>query len=102
MDVNKDLKSRYKKSPHLHSAAHVLADELSTKFNDKKHFAWYLRLALTHNHQLLWRVAGEVMEQKAKKPGALFVYLIKKYKDQKSAQDSHDTGSDSHKKDIAS
>jgi formamidopyrimidine-DNA glycosylase len=70
---------QFKKDSHLHSEAHVLADELSVKFNDKKHFGFYLKMALTHDHDLLRRIAGEVLESKvAKKPGALFAYLLKK------------------------
>lgn len=78
MKVEKNyLKKR--KEKHLHSPAHVLADELSVRLSDPRHFAFYLKMALTHDHNLLRRLAGEVLEQKAKKPGALFAYLIKKY-----------------------
>ena len=64
---------------HIHSPAHALADELSNKLSDKKHFGFYLRLALNHNHDFLRRIAGEVLESPStKKPGALFAYLIKK------------------------
>lgn len=64
---------------HLHSPAHVLADELSVKLNDRKHFGFYLKMALTYDHNLLRAIAGEVLESKTtKKPGALFAYLIKK------------------------
>lgn len=63
----------------LHSPAHLLADELSLKFNDKKHFGFYLKLALTHNHDFLRKIATEVFESKtAKNPAKLFVYLVKK------------------------
>ncbi|MBI2607618.1 MAG: hypothetical protein HYW51_02215 [Candidatus Doudnabacteria bacterium] len=72
-----------KKDPHLHSQAHVLADELSNKLNDKKHFGFYLKMATTHDHNFLRRIAGEVLESKsAKKPGALFAYLIKKHREE--------------------
>lgn len=71
---------------HLHSPAHVLADELSVKLNDKKHFGFYLKMALTYNHQLLRRLAGEVLEQKATKPGALFTYLVKMNKEDNNPQ----------------
>lgn len=65
---------------HIHSASHALADELSQKLSDRKHFGFYLKQALTHDHALLRRVAGEVLESKTtKKPGALFAFLIKKY-----------------------
>ena len=78
MKVEKNyLKKRSEK--HLHSPAHVLADELSVRLSDPKHFAFYLKMALTHDHNFLRRLAGEVLEQKAKKPGALFAFLIKKH-----------------------
>lgn len=78
MKVEKNYLKR-RKEKHLHSPAHVLADELSARLNDKKHFGFYLKMSLTHDHNLLRRIAGEVLESKeAKKPGALFAYLIKK------------------------
>lgn len=78
MDIKRELKKH--KEKYLHSSAHVLADELSVKLNDKKHFGFYLKMALTRDHNLLRRIAGEVLESKsAKKPGALFAYLVKKY-----------------------
>ena len=78
------IQRQFKKDHHLHSPAHVLADELSVKFNDKKHFGYYLKMALNHNHDLLRRIAGEVLEGKStKKPGALFAYLLKKSLDEK-------------------
>jgi hypothetical protein len=64
---------------HLHSPDHLLADELCQKFNDKKHFGFYLKMATTHNHDFLRNLAGQVLESKAvKTPGRLFAYLIKK------------------------
>ena len=77
MKVEKNyLKKRSEQ--HLHSPAHVLADELSVKLNDRQHFGFYLKMALTYDHGMLRRIAGEVLEGKATKPGALFAYLIKK------------------------
>ncbi|HYE22802.1 MAG TPA: hypothetical protein VD998_04415 [Verrucomicrobiae bacterium] len=84
MKVDKDPRKN-KKSPYLHSPAHVLADELAVKLSDKKHFGFYLRMATLYDHEYLRRIAGEVLEQKAKNPGALFAYLIKKNKESKSA-----------------
>ncbi len=76
------------KDPHLHSSAHVLADELSNRLNDKKHFGFYLKMALKYDHGFLRKLASEVLESKsAKKPGALFAYLIKKI-NQDHAQNS--------------
>ena len=82
-----DAKPYQKRSEqHIHSAAHALADELANKLSDKKHFGFYLKQALTHNHDMLRRIAGEVLESKStKKPGALFAFLIKKH----NAQDHH-------------
>lgn len=77
-----------KKKPeqHIHSPAHALAEELSTKLSDRRRFGFYLKTALTHDHTVLRRIAGEVLESKAtKKPGALFAYLVKKEKEKKNA-----------------
>lgn len=82
------VEKAYKKSRFLHSPAHVLADEISSKLNDRKHFGFYLKMALTHDAELLRSLTGQVKEQNAKKPGALFAYLIKKLREQ-HAQDSH-------------
>jgi len=84
MEVNKKF-IKGKKDQHLHSPAHVLADELSQKLSDKKHFAFYLKMALLYDHNLLRSLAGQVLESKStKRPGALFAYLIKKHN-----QESH-------------
>jgi hypothetical protein len=66
-------------NPHLHSPAHLLADEMCKKFNDKKHFGFYLKMAITHNHDYLRGLMGQVLENsKVETPGKLFAYLIKK------------------------
>ncbi len=68
-----------KPDSHLHSPAHLLADELSVKLNDRKHFALYLGMAKKHDHQFLRKILGEVLESgTAKTPGRLFSYLVKK------------------------
>jgi len=86
MKVEKNYLQK-KSEQHIHSPAHALADELSNKLSDKKHFGLYLKMALTYDHGLLRRIAGEVLESKTtKNPGALFSYLIKKSKT--DAQDS--------------
>lgn len=71
---NKDLK----RSRYLHSPAHVLADELSKKFKEPKRFGFYLKMAITHNHNFLRRIAAQAFESKAKNQAALFAYLVKK------------------------
>ena len=71
---------RPKINPHLHSANHLLADELAIKLNDKKHFALYLGMAKRHDHQFLRKILGEVLEKNVvETPGRLFSYLVKKY-----------------------
>ncbi len=83
MEINDSLKQKLsakpKKSQFLHSPDHLLADELSQKMNEPKRFGFYLKMAQKYNHGVLRRIAGEVLENKnAKKPGALFAFLIKK------------------------
>lgn len=87
MEIEKRVK-RPKIDQHLHSSAHVLADDLSAKFSDKKHFGFYLKTALTNDHNLLRRIAGQVLESKPKNPGALFSYLLKKEHEAKNSNNS--------------
>ncbi len=78
MKVEKDYLKKTTEQ-HIHSPAHALADELSNKLSDRKHFGFYLKMALTYDHNFLRKTAGEVLESKTtKKPGALFAYLVKK------------------------
>ncbi|MBX4186686.1 MAG: hypothetical protein KW802_00270 [Candidatus Doudnabacteria bacterium] len=86
MKIEKNYLKKHSEQ-HIHSPAHALADELSVKLNDRKHFGFYLKLALSYDHGLLRRIAGEVLEQKAKKPGALFTFLLKK----NNAENSHNS-----------
>ena len=78
--LDKKLTDRKQKNKqYLHSAAHLLADELSNKLNDKKHFGYYLKMATTHDHQLIRGILGNVLDsQNVKSPGKLFAYLLKK------------------------
>ena len=72
--------NKAKADSHLHSPAHLLADELSKKFNDKKHFALYLKMAILYDHNFLRSLAGQILESSTvKTPGKLFAYLIKKH-----------------------
>ncbi len=87
MKVEKNYLKKWQEK-HLHSPAHVLADELANKLSDPKHFGFYLKMAVKYDHGLLRRLAGEVLEQKANKPGALFAFLIKKH----NAEHSKGTG----------
>jgi len=77
--INKKTPQKAVKSPYLHSPAHLLADELSIKLRDQKHFGFYLKMATLYDHNFLRKLAGEVLESKdVKSPGKLFSYLIKK------------------------
>lgn len=87
MDSLKDVAAKKKivrkRDPKLHSAAHVLADELANQLNDRAHFGFYLKMAITHSPDILRKLAGEVLENpNVKTPGKLFAYLIKKRNDQ--------------------
>ena len=85
--IAKFSSAKPKKDAHLHSPAHLLADELSQKFNDKKHFGFYLKMATLYDHQWLRKLCGEVLESKAvKTPGKLFAYLIKKRNEELKAK----------------
>ncbi len=84
MDSMKDVAGRHKivrkKDPKLHSAAHLLADELSQQMNDRAHFGLYLKMAVTYSPDLLRKIAGEILENpKVQHRGRLFSYLIKKH-----------------------
>lgn len=82
MEIDDKTRNKYsaglKRSQHLHSPSHVLADELSVKMSEPKRFGFYLKMAEKYDHNLLRRIAGQVLESKAKRPGALFAFLIKK------------------------
>jgi hypothetical protein len=74
---------------HLHSPAHLLADELCQKLNDKKHFGFYLKMATLYDHAWLRKLSGEVMEsQTVKTPGRLFAYLIKRHNQEQTSASS--------------
>jgi predicted component of type VI protein secretion system len=78
-DVAAGKKISRKRDPKLHSAAHVLADELANLLNDRAHFGFYLKMAVTHPPDILRKLAGEILENRnVKTPGKLFAYLIKK------------------------
>jgi len=77
---NRQKSAKPKVDVHLHSPAHLLADELCQKLNDKKHFGFYLKMATLYDHNWLRGLAGQVLEGKnVATPGRLFAYLIKKH-----------------------
>ena len=91
MDSLKALAQKKKlpvrKDPHLHTASHLLADELANKLHDKKHFGFYLKMSTTMPHDVLRKICGDVLESKnAKTPGKLFAYLVKKFNEEQKAR----------------
>lgn len=80
MKISKDYLKKPKRDPHLHSPDHVLADELVNKLGDSQHFGFYLKTALNTDHNVLRKIAGQVTEGSSSNPGALFAFLVKKYK----------------------
>jgi len=81
--LTKKPNARPKKNPFLHGPDHLLAEELSTRLNDRKHFGLYLKMATLHDHGLLRSLCGQVVESRdVKNPGRLFSFLIKKYNDE--------------------
>lgn len=79
-NLAKDKQFPAKKDPKLHSANHVLADQLANMLDDPKHFGFYLKMTTTIPHQVLQRLAGEVLENpKVQHKGKLFAYLVKQY-----------------------
>ena len=74
-----------KKNPHLHSPSHLLADELSKRLRDPKHFGFYLKMSTLYDHNWLRKLCGEVLEaQSVRNPARLFAFLIKKHNAEKS------------------
>lgn len=85
-DLAKSKKLPRKKDPKLHSAAHVLADQLANQLSDPTHFGFYLKMATTMPTAVLQRLAGQVLENpKVTNKGRLFAYLIKQYNQETKA-----------------
>lgn len=80
MDSMKDLmrKRSVKPNRHLHSPAHVLADEITTAFGEKKLFARYLGVILRTGEAKARAIFRTIRQDGAKEPGKLFMYLCKK------------------------
>ena len=88
----KSVSKKIKVDTHLHSPAHLLADELSVKLNDRTHFGFYLKMATLYDHNFLRGLAGKVLEGKnITTPGRLFAYLIKKHNEEAKAAETRNT-----------
>ncbi len=83
MDLIDYSKPKIARNKHLHSPAHLLAEELRLMFNEPGNFKFYLGIALRTDHRIVRRIAGEVMEKKVDNPGALFAYKIKQFNTEK-------------------
>ncbi len=79
MEIKGDYVQKIKKSPKLHSPAHLLADELRLMFNEPENFQFYLGIATRTDHKVLRRLAGEVLEKKVENPGRLFAFKVKQF-----------------------
>ncbi len=78
--ISKGLTARPRpnKSRFLHTPAHLLADELSVKLNDRRSFARYLRWASIYDHGYLRQLLGQVLESReVRSPARLFSFLLK-------------------------
>ena len=80
MDSLKGLMSKRSVRPnkHLHSPAHVLADEISTAFGEKKLFARYLGVILRVGVPKARTIFRTIQQDGAEEPGKLFMYLCSK------------------------
>jgi len=95
--IGKLLQSRLDKAqktdPHLHHEMHILADEISTAFGERKRFAMYLgtikRVGMTRARAVYRQIQ---QDGGAKQPGRLFMYLCKESKSEKTNDDGHGDG----------
>ncbi len=83
MDGLKDIIAKRSKRTepdvHLHSAAHVLADEISTAFGERQRFAMYLGVINRVGVEKARRIYRRLQqENKDGHLGKLFMYLCRK------------------------
>jgi hypothetical protein len=62
----------------LHSAAHVLADDISTAFGEKKRFAMYLGVINRVGVENARRIFRQLQQEGKGELGKLFMYLCRK------------------------
>lgn len=83
--IKKLLSNRVKASKpdtHLHSGAHVLADEICNAFGEPKRFAMYLGTITRVGPDKARQIFRQIQQDGAKTPGRLFMYLCKKKADE--------------------
>src|SRR5688572_493830 len=67
-----------KADTHLHSEAHVLADEISTAFGEKKRFAMYLGVINRVGVEKARHIYRQLQQESKGNLGKLFMYLCRK------------------------
>lgn len=81
-DLKKLLQNRLPKEipkdKHLHSAAHVLADEISTAFGERKRFAMYLGVINRVGVENARRIYRQLQQEAKGDLGKLFMYRCRK------------------------
>ncbi|HTM68736.1 MAG TPA: hypothetical protein VL426_05555 [Candidatus Binatia bacterium] len=97
MDSMKDLMRKRSAKPkpnkHLHSPAHVLADEITAAFGERKLFARYLGVILRTGEPKARAIFRTIQQDGAKEPGKLFMFLCSKSQTEKgAAPDAADAG----------
>ncbi len=76
------------KDKHLHSAAHVLADEISTAFGERKRFAMYLGVINRVGVENARRIFRQLHQEAKGDLGKLFMYLCRKEPKEQKPQDA--------------
>lgn len=66
------------KNKNLHSKIHLLADEISLFFGERKKFGMYLGVIKRTGFDQTCRIFGEIKESKAKDPKKLFMWKTRK------------------------
>ena len=66
---------------NIHSEIHLLADEISTYFNEKRLFGMYLGIIKRISVQQARSLFKQLQETKGRTAGRLFVYLSKRVVD---------------------
>jgi len=82
------------KNKNLHSKIHLLADEISLFFGERKKFGMYLGVIKRIGFDQTCRIFGEIKESKAKDPKKLFMWLSRK------TQINTNWNTDTHKKSV--
>ena len=90
MDSLNDLISKrsVQQNKNLHSPAHVLADEITAAFGEKKLFGRYLGVILRVGVGRARAIFRTIQQDGAKEPGKLFMFLCKKSMDDRAKKTS--------------